>query len=68
MLSLGNVFDEDGFKAWHQRVLDYLEIESVSMVCELKIDGLALAITYRNGVMERAATRGDGERGEDVTA
>jgi DNA ligase (NAD+) len=67
MLSLGNVFDEEGFRAWYQRALDYLELESAPMVCELKIDGLALAITYRDGVMERAATRGDGERGEDVT-
>ena len=67
MLSLGNVFDEDGFRAWYQRALDYLELECAPMVCELKIDGLALAITYRDGVMERAATRGDGERGEDVT-
>lgn len=68
MLSLGNVFDEDGLRAWYQRALDYLELESAPMVCELKIDGLALAITYRDGVMARAATRGDGERGEDVTA
>ena len=68
MLSLGNVFDEDGFRAWYKRALDFLELESASMVCELKIDGLALAITYRDGVIERAATRGDGERGEDVTA
>jgi len=68
MLSLGNVFEEDGLRAWYQRALDYLELESAPMVCELKIDGLALAITYRDGVMERAATRGDGERGEDVTA
>ena len=68
MLSLGNVFDEDGLRAWHKRTLDFLELENAPMVCELKIDGLALAITYRNGVMERATTRGDGERGEDVTA
>ena len=68
MLSLGNVFDEDGFRAWYKRALDFLELESAPMVCELKIDGLALAITYRGGVIERAATRGDGERGEDVTA
>ena len=67
MLSLGNVFDEDGFRAWYQRVLDFLEIESASMVCELKIDGLAIAITYRDGLLVRAATRGDGLRGEDVT-
>ena len=68
MLSLGNVFDEDGLRAWYKRTLDFLEIESAPLVCELKIDGLALAVTYRDGVMERAATRGDGERGEDVTA
>jgi DNA ligase (NAD+) len=68
MLSLGNVFDEEGLQAWYKRALDFLELESAPMVCELKIDGLALAITYRDGVMERAATRGDGERGEDVTA
>lgn len=68
MLSLGNVFDEDGLRAWYKRALDFLEIESAPLVCELKIDGLALAVTYRDGVMERAATRGDGERGEDVTA
>ncbi len=68
MLSLGNVFDEEGFRAWYQRALDFLELESAPMVCELKIDGLALAITFRDSVMELAATRGDGERGEDVTA
>ena len=68
MLSLGNVFDEDGLRAWYKRALDFLELDSAPMVCELKIDGLALAITYRNGVMEQAATRGDGESGEDVTA
>ena len=68
MLSLGNVFDEDGLRTWYQRALDYLEIENAPMVCELKIDGLAIAVTYRGGVLARAATRGDGERGEDVTA
>ncbi len=68
MLSLGNAFDEDSLHTWYRRAMDYLEIETAPMVCELKIDGLALAITYRDGVMERATTRGDGERGEDVTA
>lgn len=67
MLSLGNVFDEDGLKAWHRRTLELAEVEKAPMVCELKIDGLAIAVTYRNGVLERAATRGDGVRGEDVT-
>ena len=68
MLSLGNVFDEAGLRDWYQRTLDFLEIDHAPMVCELKIDGLAIAITYKNGVLDRAATRGDGIRGEDVTA
>ena len=68
MLSLGNVFDEAGLRDWYQRTLDFLEIDHAPMVCELKIDGLAIAITYKNGVLDRAATRGDGVRGEDVTA
>lgn len=68
MLSLGNVFDETGLRDWYQRTLDFLEIDHAPMVCELKIDGLAIAITYKSGVLDRAATRGDGIRGEDVTA
>jgi len=68
MLSLGNVFDEVGLRDWYRRTLAFLEIDHASMVCELKIDGLAIAITYVNGVLDRAATRGDGIRGEDVTA
>ena len=68
MLSLGNVFDEAGLRDWYQRTLDFLEIDHAPMVCELKIDGLAIAITYKNGVLDRAATRGNGIRGEDVTA
>tara|TARA_A100001037_G_scaffold304032_1_gene339615 strand:+ start:825 stop:2918 length:2094 start_codon:yes stop_codon:yes gene_type:complete len=68
MLSLGNVFDEAGLRDWHRRTLAFLEIDHAPMVCELKIDGLAIAITYNNGVLEQAATRGDGLRGEDVTA
>ena len=67
MLSLGNVFDEAGLRNWYRRTLAFLEIDHASMVCELKIDGLAIAITYVNGVLDRAATRGDGIRGEDVT-
>ncbi len=67
MLSLGNVFDEHGLRAWYSRTLDHAELDEASMVCELKIDGLAIAVTYRNGILEQAATRGDGVRGEDVT-
>ncbi len=68
MLSLGNVFDEDGLRAWHSRTLDLAEVNEAATVCELKIDGLAIAVTYRDGVLAQAATRGDGVRGEDVTA
>ncbi len=67
MLSLGNVFDEDSLRAWHSRTLELAGLDEAAMVCELKIDGLALAVTYRDGVLAQAATRGDGLRGEDVT-
>ena len=67
MLSLGNVFSAEELQAWYQRALDFAGIESAGLVCELKIDGLAIAVTYENGVLVRAATRGDGVRGEDVT-
>ncbi len=67
MLSLSNVFDKDELEAWYKRSLDFAEVDSAELVCELKIDGLAIAITYENGVLVRAATRGDGIRGEDVT-
>ena len=68
MLSLSNVFDEEGLRNWHRRAMEYAEAESAEMVCELKIDGLAIALTYQDGLLTRAATRGDGQRGEDVTA
>lgn len=73
LLSLGNAFDADDLRAWYDRVLKGLdgvlaEGERPALVAELKIDGLALALTYRDGVLERAATRGNGRVGEDVTA
>ena len=68
MLSLGNAFDADELAAWHSRTLDLLETDSFDMVCELKFDGLAVALTYENGVFTRGATRGNGSVGEDVTA
>lgn len=67
MFSLSNAFDDDQFMAWHRRVLGLLEAESFEMVCELKFDGLAVALTYENGVLVRGATRGNGIVGEDVT-
>ena len=68
MLSLGNVFDREELEAWHGRVSEYVEVDQFDINCELKIDGLAIAIHYENGVLVQAATRGDGIRGEDVTA
>ena len=68
MFSLGNAFDDEEFLAWHKRVSDLLEGEAFDMVCELKYDGLAVALTYENGVFVRGATRGNGMVGEDVTS
>ena len=68
MLSLGNAFDEEELVAWHSRVAEQLEVDQFDMVCELKFDGLAVSLTYENGLLTRGATRGNGLVGEDVTA
>jgi DNA ligase (NAD+) len=69
MLSLGNAFDEDGVRTWHERTLRLLGDDAqLAFTVEPKIDGLAIALTYENGMFVRGATRGDGEIGEDVTA
>ena len=67
MLSLGNAFDFDELAAWHRRISGLLDDESFDMVCELKIDGLAVNLTYEDGVLVQGATRGNGTTGEDVT-
>ena len=67
MLSLANAFDENDVIAWRDRVYKLLESTDVTWTAEPKIDGLAIALTYQNGTLVRAATRGDGEVGEDVT-
>ena len=67
MLSLANAFDEEELLAWHQRVANLLERDDFDMVCELKYDGLAVALAYENGVFVQGATRGNGLVGEDVT-
>ena len=67
MLSLGNAFNEEELAAWRRRAAGMLERDDFAMVCEPKIDGLAIALTYEAGRLTRAATRGDGVRGEDVT-
>ncbi len=68
MLSLGNAFEDDDLIAWHARVAGLLELEDFEMVCELKYDGLAVALTYEQGVLVRGTTRGNALVGEDVTA
>ena len=68
MLSLGNAFDDEEFVAWHTRVSNMLETDRFDMVCELKYDGLAVGLTYQDGVLVRGATRGNGVVGEDVTS
>ena len=68
MLSLSNAFDGEELRAWYARVLRLLEVEEVALVCEPKIDGLAISLVYRDGALEVGATRGDGLRGEDITA
>jgi len=72
MLSLGNVRSQEELRAWVERMRNHLAREGIAdpeftFVVEPKIDGLAISLVYRDGVLERGATRGDGEIGEDVT-
>jgi DNA ligase (NAD+) len=66
MMSLDNVFDSDDLKSFIRRVEN--QVGETDYVCELKIDGAGIALTYEDGVLVRGATRGDGASGEDVTA
>ena len=66
LLSLDNAYAPDELKAWTERVVDRLG-RTPEFVCELKIDGLSISLVYEDGRLVRAATRGDGTTGEDVT-
>ena len=69
MLSLDNVFDETSYLAFNKRIHERLKTtEAVTLCCELKLDGLAVSLLYEDGVLIRAATRGDGTTGENITA
>ena len=68
MLSLGNAFSNNELILFDQRVKNILQIDTVQYVVEHKIDGLAINLMYENGKLVKAATRGDGSIGEDVTA
>ncbi len=71
MLSLDKSFDEDELVEFDRRLKRHLRIDEtdpIAYVCELKIDGLAVSLLYQDGVLVQGATRGDGRRGEDITA
>lgn len=67
MLSLGNAFNLEELEAWYRRSKNLMDDAEFDLVCELKIDGLAVNLTYQNGTLVQGATRGDGTVGEDVT-
>ncbi|MEX1038192.1 MAG: NAD-dependent DNA ligase LigA, partial [Acidimicrobiia bacterium] len=67
LFSLDNAESEDDLEAWRQRLVRQLGDEPETYSCELKVDGLAVVLTYRDGVLVTGATRGDGTTGEDVT-
>jgi len=66
MLSLGNTYSEDELREFDSRIRKTIS-ESIEYVCELKFDGASISITYKNGSLFRAVTRGDGNKGDDVT-
>lgn len=67
LLSLGNAFNFDELDAFDKRVCDGLGDNSVDYVCELKMDGLAVSLEYKDGLFIKGSTRGDGVTGEDIT-
>ncbi|QES43996.1 DNA ligase (NAD(+)) LigA [Streptomyces venezuelae] len=67
MLSLDNAFDDAELAAWADRVAKEAGTPDFHLLCELKVDGLAVNLTYEDGKLTRAATRGDGRTGEDIT-
>ncbi|WP_405923904.1 NAD-dependent DNA ligase LigA [Streptomyces sp. NBC_00035] len=67
MLSLDNAFDDLELAAWAERVARDVGTTDYHLLCELKVDGLAVNLTYEHGRLTRAATRGDGRTGEDIT-
>ncbi|MBC7365903.1 MAG: NAD-dependent DNA ligase LigA, partial [Undibacterium sp.] len=68
MLSLDNTYNEAEVRAFHTRLTKLLEVDDLRYTVEPKIDGLAVSLTYENGKLVRAVTRGKGDKGDDVTA
>ncbi len=67
MLSLANAFNEDDLREFDRKIRKIMNQDEITYMCELKIDGLGMALVYENGELQYAATRGDGVVGEDVT-
>lgn len=68
MLSLDNAFNDEDLYAFNRRIQDRLKNQdAIEFACEVKLDGIAVSLLYRNGVLVRGATRGDGAKGEDIT-
>ncbi len=75
LLSLDNAFNANELEAWYTRISKLInaetqnnkEVDNLELICELKIDGNAISLRYENGILTRAATRGDGKNGEDIT-
>ncbi len=67
MLSLDNTYSEEELRAWERRVHELSGRKEIDYVCELKLDGMSLALIYEGGKLVRGITRGDGSGGEDVT-
>src|SRR5436309_2526913 len=68
MLSLDNAYSEEELSAWERRIHELSGRKDIEYVCELKLDGMSLALRYEAGRLVRGITRGDGSTGEDVTA
>ncbi|MBB3696402.1 NAD-dependent DNA ligase LigA [Flammeovirga yaeyamensis] len=67
MLSLSNTYDKEDLTDFDDRIKKDINLDQVEYVCELKYDGVALSLTYENGILVRAVTRGDGIKGDDIT-
>ena len=68
MLSLDNAFNDEEMASFYRRLLDRLgDVDAIEFACEPKLDGVAVSLLYRDGLLERGATRGDGTTGEDIT-
>src|SRR5438876_5520465 len=68
MLSLDNAYSEEDLRDWERRVHELSGRKDIEYVCELKLDGMSLAVRYEDGRLVRGITRGDGTTGEDVTS